>query len=93
MGRVGCPPNKSESMKFVQIGTEKVCEPRDGKLFCIALRLLSKGRFTLQWRSPPVMNSRGILKFDWPRAILLSSGGIHYGQEFFGGEHCTWMKK
>ena len=59
MGRVGCPPNKSESMKFVQIGTEKVCEPRDGKLFCIALRSLSKDRFTLRWRSPTVMNSRG----------------------------------
>ena len=39
------------------------------------------------------MNSRGILKFDWPRATLLSGGGLHYGQESFGEEHCTWMKK
>ena len=46
------------------------------------------GRFTLRWRSPPVMNSRGLLKFDWPRATLLSGGDLHYGQESFGGEHC-----
>ena len=39
------------------------------------------------------MNSRGILKFDWPRVTLLSSGGLHYGQESFGGELCKWMKK
>ena len=45
-----------------------------------------QGHFTLRWRSPPVMNSRGIPKFDWPRATL-------YGQESFDGEHCTWMKK
>ena len=51
-----------------------------------------KGHFTLWWRSPPVMNSRAILEFDWPRATLSSGGGLHYGQEFFGGEHCTWMK-
>jgi hypothetical protein len=35
---------------------------------------------------------RGILKFDWPRMTLLSGGGLHYGQEFFCGELCTWMK-
>ena len=29
------------------------------------------------------MNSRGILIFDWPRATLLSSGGLHYAQESF----------
>ena len=34
-----------------------------------------------------------ILKFDWPRVTLLSDGGLHYGQESFGGELCTWMKK
>ena len=39
------------------------------------------------------MNSREILKFDQPRATLLSGGGLRYGQESFGGEHCTWMKK
>ena len=39
------------------------------------------------------MNSRGILKFDWPKATLLSGGGLHYGQESFSGGHCTWMKK
>ena len=49
--------------------------------------------FTLQWRSPPVINFRGILKFEWPRATLLCSGGLHCGQECFGGEHCTWMNK
>ena len=31
------------------------------------------------------MNSRGNLKFDWPRMTLLSGGGLHYGQESFGG--------
>ena len=30
----------------------------------------------LRWRSPPVMNSRGLLKFDWSRATLLSCGGL-----------------
>ena len=40
-----------------------------------------------------VMNSIGILKFDWPRAVLLSGDGLHYGQESVGGDHCTWMKK
>ena len=50
-----------------------------------------KGHFTLQWRSPPFMNSRGILKCDWLQASLLYSGGLHYGQESFGGEQCTWM--
>ena len=39
------------------------------------------------------MNSRGVLKFDWPRATLLSGGGLHYGQQSFGEEHYTWMKK
>ena len=39
------------------------------------------------------MNSSGTLKFDWPRATLLYGGGLHYGQESFGGEHCTWMEK
>ena len=52
----------------------------------------SKGRFTLRWRSPPIMNYRGILKFDWLRVTRLSGDGLHYGQESFG-EHCTWMKK
>ena len=52
---------------------------------------LSKGRFTLRWRSPPVMHAREFLKFDWPRGTLLSGGGLHYGQESFGGEHRTWM--
>ena len=32
---------------------------------------------------------QGILKFNWPRATLLSCGGLHYGQESFGGELCT----
>ena len=44
------------------------------------------GPLTLQWRSPVVMNSRGIMKFDWPRVTLLSGGSLHYGQESFGGE-------
>jgi len=35
------------------------------------------------------MNSWGILKFDWLRVTLLSDGGLHYGQEFSGGELCT----
>ena len=48
--------------------------------------------FTLQWRSPLVMNSTGILKFDWPRVTLLSGGGLHIGQDSFGGELCTWLK-
>ena len=39
------------------------------------------------------MNFKGSLKCDWPRVTLLSSGGLHYGQESFGGEHCQWMKK
>ena len=52
-----------------------------------------EGRFTLRWRSPPVINPRGILKVDWLRATLVSGGGLHYGQESFGREHCTWMKK
>jgi len=38
------------------------------------------------------MNFKGILKFDWARVTLLSSSGLCYGQEFFGGELCTWMK-
>jgi len=38
------------------------------------------------------MNSRGIVKFDWPRMALLSSGGLYYGQKSFGGELWTWMK-
>ena len=52
-----------------------------------------KGHFTLKWRSPTVMNSRGISEFDWSWATLLSGGGLHCGQESFGGEHCTGMKK
>ena len=52
-----------------------------------------KGHFTLWWRSPPVMNSKGILTFDCPRATLLFGVGLHYGQESFSGEHCAWMKK
>ena len=47
----------------------------------------------LWWRRPLAMNSRRIQKFDWPRVTLLSGGGLHYGQESFGGEICTWMKK
>ena len=39
------------------------------------------------------MNSRENLKFDWLRVTFLSSGGLHYDQESFGGELCTWMKK
>ena len=38
-------------------------------------------------------DSRGILEFDWPRATLLSGGGLHYGQESSRGEHCTLIKK
>ena len=38
------------------------------------------------------MNSKGILKFDWSRVTFLSGGGLHYGQEPFGEELCTWMK-
>jgi len=38
------------------------------------------------------MNFKGILKFDWSRVTLLSGGGLHYNQESFGGEICTWMK-
>ena len=53
----------------------------------------SKGRFTLCWRSPSVMNSRGILTFDWPRATILSGGGLHYGQESIDEEHWTWMEE
>ena len=52
-----------------------------------------KGQFTLWWRSPPVMKSKGFLKFVWPRAALLSGGALHYGQESVGEEHWTWMKK
>ena len=43
------------------------------------------------------MNSRAIMKFDSPRVTLLSSGGLHYGQESFGGgllymdEKLTWL--
>jgi hypothetical protein len=40
-----------------------------------------------------VKYSRGILKYDWLRVRLLSDGGLHYGQEYTGGELCTWMKK
>ena len=54
--------------------------------------LVNEGRFTLQRRSPPVMNSRGILKFDWPRATLLCGDGLQYSQESFGRQHCTWVK-
>ena len=39
------------------------------------------------------MNSKGILKFHWLKVTLLFGGGLHYGQESFGGELCTWMKK
>ena len=38
------------------------------------------------------MNSRGILIFDWPRPTPLSGGGLQHGQEYVGGDHCTWMK-
>ena len=40
------------------------------------------------------MSSRGILK-NWLRAATPFSGGggLHYGQESYGGEHCTWMKE
>ena len=55
--------------------------------------LIPRGWFTLRWRRPPVMNSRGFIKFDWPRATLLSGGGLHYGQESFGGEQCTLLEK
>ena len=58
----------------------------------IKYHMTTKGRFTLRWRSPPVKNSRGILKIDWPRVTLFSSGGLHYGQGSFGGELWTWMK-
>ena len=44
----------------------------------------SKCRFTLWWRIPPVINSRGILKFDWMRLTLLSGGGER-GETFFKG--------
>ena len=50
-----------------------------------------KGWVTLRWRSPPIMNSREILKFDWPWTTLLSGGGLHYNQESVGEEHWTWM--
>ena len=52
----------------------------------------AKGHFTLRWRSPSVMNSRGILKFDWSRVTLLFGGGSHYNEESFGGELCRWME-
>ena len=44
------------------------------------------------WRSPPVMNSRGFLNLDWPRATLLSGRGLQHGQESVGGEHWIWMR-
>ena len=59
---------------------------------CLQYVMATKGRFTLRWRSPPVMNSTRISKFGWPRVTLLSGGSLHYGQESFGGELCTWMK-
>ena len=37
--------------------------------------------------------SSGIMKFDWPRVTLLSGGDLPYGQESFGGEHYTRIKK
>ena len=40
----------------------------------------------------PILNSRGTLKFDWPRVTLLSGGGLHYGEESFRGDFCTWIK-
>ena len=49
----------------------------------------TEDRLALRWRSPLVMNSRGILKFDWPRVTLLSDIGLHCGQESFGAEFCT----
>ena len=54
-----------------------------------------EGRFTLRWRSPPVMNSRGILKFEWPRATLLSGGGYTTSKRPLVENivQCTWMKK
>ena len=60
--------------------------------FCIYVIRDTKGHFTPRWRSPPVMNSRGTLKFDWPRVTLFSGGGLHYGQESFGRALCTWIK-
>ena len=39
------------------------------------------------------MNPREILKFDWSKVTPLSGGGLHYGEESFGGDHYTWMKK
>ena len=60
--------------------------------FCIYVNPDTKAHFTLRWRSPPVMNSRRNLKFDWRRVTLLSGGGLHYGQESFGLALCTWIK-
>ena len=63
------------------------------KIIVLLTTLDTTCRFTLWWRSPLVMNSRGTLQFDWPRATLLYGGGLHHGQETFGEEHCTWMKR
>ena len=51
------------------------------------------GCFTLHWRRSLVIKSKGILNFDWVRVTLLSDGGLHYDQESFGGDLCTWMEE
>jgi len=69
-----------------------VCKSKQKLKQVLALEK-TEGRFTLRRRSSLEKNYRGILKFDWLRVTFLFSGGLHYGQESFGGELCTWMKK
>jgi len=38
---------------------------------------LPKGRFTLRWRSPPVMKKRAFLNCDWSKMQLLTGGCLH----------------
>ena len=45
-----------------------------------------KGRFRLQWRSAHVKNFRGMEQYDWLRNGFFIDPGLHYGQDFSGGE-------
>ena len=50
------------------------------------------GRFRLRWRSAPVTNFKAMQHYDWLQNGFFSSWGLHYGQDFSGGELQAWKE-
>ena len=50
------------------------------------------GWFRLQWRSAPIKIFRGMEQYDWLQSGLFIGQGLHYGQDFSGGELQAWME-